>query len=193
MDKQRLYRMLNPKYQLDITKNFKLKVTLKNDKVKGNGLYAVEKIKKHKIIAYYKLKVFAEDDYVSPTDTRYTFTIFNQNGKPKDKLIGDIDDNSFPLPINRIPFFGPFINEPSSNQTVNAVANPNLKYNKINNTIGHYVIYSIYTIRDIEPNDEITIYYGDNYERNYNISISEDDKMNSDYHTLPNWNNCNIY
>jgi hypothetical protein len=36
---------------------------------------------------------------------------------------------------------------------------------------GDYLIYKIIASRDIEPNEEITIYYGEEYDRDYELSV----------------------
>ena len=59
----------------------KLKVTLKKDERKGVGLYATKNILKGEIVAYYKVKIFKEKDYISPTDSVYSFEVYRKNGE----------------------------------------------------------------------------------------------------------------
>lgn len=179
-------KILNIITQLNIVKRFNLKVTLKQDPIKGVGIYATANIKKDDIIAHYKIKVFDSDTYNSPTNSIYVFSILTRSGIVNEKLVGDIDEYSFPQPINNIPFWGPFVNEPSGKQTINAVFNPNLKFNyklykRRGIKKGDTLIYSIHAMRDIIPGEEITVYYGDEYKREYEINISDDDKSKCDY------------
>ena len=179
-------QFLNVNYHLDKTKRFNLKVTLKKDKIKGIGLYAIQDIMKGDIIAHYKLKVFNAETYKSPTNSVYTFAVFNRAGIPTEKLIGDIDEFSFPQPVNNVPFWGQFVNEPSCGQSINAVFNPNLRFNyKLHKRSGikhgDALIYSIHAMRNIKIGEEILVYYGDDYSRDYEINISNDDKKKCDY------------
>lgn len=180
---------------LDISKHltyankYPLKITLKHDAIKGNGLFALCDIKENEIIAHYKIKIFNAKTYKSPSDFRYSFSVFSRSGHSLEHLIGDIDYDCFPMPLDDIPFWGPFVNEPSGKQIINACFNPNLKYNykKYNRRgfrVGDTLIYSICSIRPIHTGEEITIYYGDEYERNYNINISDSDKQKSVYLNL---------
>lgn len=182
----KMKRMLSVDYQLNATKKYKLKITLKNTKDKGVGIFATEQIHRDDIIAFYKLVVFDAENYKSPTDNIYTFSVYNRNGTVNDDLIGDIDDTSFHQPINNIPFWGPFVNEPSPKQSINACFNPNLKYNyklyrRRGIKRGDSLIYSIFAIRDISVGEEINVYYGDEYERNYKVKVSDDDRRLCDY------------
>jgi hypothetical protein len=157
------------------SERYHLKVTLKVDKIKGVGLYAVTNIKKDDKIAYYKLRIYDARTYQSPTDFVYTFTVFTRSGRPIPELIGDVDQNSFPRPENGLPFWGPFVNEPSTSQQINAGFNPNLKYNyklchKCGPKKGDTVIYTLYALKDIARGAEILVYYGDEYTRDYDIS-----------------------
>jgi hypothetical protein len=167
-----LKQLLDINYQLKQTKKYKLKITLKIAKTKGIGLYATQIIKKGENIAYYKLRVCDNTKYQSETDFMYAFTIFTRSGRPIPELIGDIDETSFPPPVRDLPYWGPFVNEPSTNQDINAGFNPNLKDNykkcgKCGPRKGDLVIYTLYALRDIKVGEEIVVYYGDDYTRDY--------------------------
>lgn len=178
---------LDVAYQLNKNRSkYKLRVTLKTDAVKGIGLFATQNIAKHDIIAHYKIRVFNSNNYRSETNSIYVFAVFNKSGIPIEHLIGDVDEFCFPQPINNIPFWGQFVNEPSGDQHINAMFNPNLKFNyKTHNRCGFrqgdYLIYSLCAMRNIKSGEEILTYYGDEYERNYDINISDDEKRNCDY------------
>lgn len=156
----------------------KLKVTLKNHPIKGGALYAIKPIKKGELIAYYKIRLFRLDEYDSPTNNMYTFDVYTKSGNSSRKLIGDIDLTSFPDPINNIPFWAPFANEPMKNQKCNAEIDHNVKENYKNRKIakaGSVLIYKLVATRNIARNDEITWYYGDNYERDYEVFPEDSD------------------
>jgi len=180
---------LDISHHLTYAKKYQLNITLKHDDIKGTGLFAIRDINENEIIAHYKLKICNSKNYISPLDFRYSFAIFSRSGHSLEHLIGDIDDNCFPMPIDNIPFWGPFVNEPSGKQHINACFNPNLKYNykKYNRRgfkIGDTVIYSICSIRPINTGEEITVYYGEDYSRDYKINLSDDDKQKCVYNNL---------
>lgn len=147
-----------------------LSLTLKKTKDKGVALYATKTIKKGDVITYYKIKLFREKDYQSPTDFVYSFEVYRKNGDLYKRLIGDIDSDSFPLPIDNIPFWGPFANEPSQNQRTNADIEIDLESNYKNRNFslpGDVMVYKLVATKMIRPNDEILWYYGPNYPRDY--------------------------
>jgi len=167
-------KILDYKNILKSTPNKKeLKVTLKSSKRKGVGLYAVKDINKGEIIAYYKIKVFRKKDYISPTDYVYCFEVYRKNGKEYKRLIGDIDEDSFPQPLNGVPFWGPFSNEPSMGERSNSEIEIELdtNYKDRNYSVpGDHMIYSLIAKRKIRKGDEILWYYGDGYDRDYKAS-----------------------
>ena len=150
----------------------KLKVTLKKDKIKGTGIYATKPIKKGETVVYYKMTVFKHDTYKSPTNNIYTFTIYTAGGNPSNAFMGDIDLTSFPPPKDNIPFWGPFSNEPSGDQRVNAEIDTDQKYNYKNKKkakLGDSMVYSLIATRNIKPGEEVVWYYGEDYKRDYDI------------------------
>ena len=154
----------------------KLKIILKHDNIKGSGLFATKNIKKGELIAYYKMKVFDHRTYTSPTNYIYAFDIYTKTGRESKALIGDINLNSFPEPIKNIPFWAPFANEPSPNQKLNAEIDTNLKENYTNRAQikqGAFMIYKLVATQNIKPGEEITIYYGKDYVRNYELDINK--------------------
>lgn len=156
-----------------IKKNRKdLSIKLKKTKDKGLSLFATKDINKGDVIAYYKGKIFRTSTYESPTDGVYSFEVYKKNGEPYKRLIGDIDENSFPDPLDKIPFWGPFANEPSQNQRVNTDVDINLKENYSDKTFsspGEDFIYKLVATRKIRKGDEILWYYGKDYPRNYKV------------------------
>ena len=153
-----------------LIKGKKLLVTLKKDPVKGVGLYAREKILKGDIIAFYKIKVFLLKDY--ETDGVYSFEVYKKNGDEYKRLIGDIYEESFPDPIENIPFWAPFVNEPSKHQRVNSEIDINTEENYKDKRFispGDTIIYKLVATRKIRPGDEILLYYGKEYKRNYEV------------------------
>lgn len=174
---------ITPEYLelLDIDKILKrtkqlddLKVTLKHDEKKGSGLFAVKHIKEGETIAYYKMTVFNINEYTSPTNLIYSFDIYSIKGKECKNSIGDLDTGSFPPPLNNIPYWGPFVNEPSPKQKLNAEIDIDSESNYKNRKrikYGSHVTYKVIAKCDIKPGEEITIYYGKDYPRNYKINI----------------------
>jgi hypothetical protein len=151
-----------------------LKVTLKYDPVKKIGLYSTKHIKKGEVIAFYKLTVYNTNKYKSPTNNVYTFTIYNKNGNTLHKFIGDFNHKNIPEPIYDIPFWAQFANEPSLNQQINAEMNMNIELNYENrNTVqnGSTMVYVLEATGNIKPNQEILWYYGDDYERDYDVNV----------------------
>lgn len=150
----------------------KLKVTLRKTKEKGVGLFATKQIKDGEDIAYYKIKVFRKKGYKSPTNSVYLFEVYRQNGKSYKTLIGDIDKDSFPQVVNNVPFWAPFANEPTTCESTNSEIEIDLKNNyKTRNysSPGENMIYKLVATRDIEPGEEILWYYGEDYERGYEV------------------------
>ena len=150
-----------------------LSVALKRTELKGMGLYADKPIKKGDTIAYYKLKVFDTRNYTSPTDFTYAFSIYTKDGELIQNLVGDIDFNSLDRPINNVPFWGMFINEPSADQVINVEVDYNLDLNYKSGSelnTGDTIVYRFIATTDIEEGDEILWYYGKNYYRGYEIN-----------------------
>jgi len=153
-----------------------LKVILRHDEVKGTCLFTTQFIKEGEVVAYYKIRTFKQSIYKSPTNFIYTFSIYGPTGKKSENLIGDIDLESIPNPENNIPYWGQFINEPSKGQDINCEVDPdvNSNFKKIGRTRAKcdiYLIYKIIAKRDIEEDEELTFYYGDEYDRDYDLSI----------------------
>lgn len=174
-------KYINLDYQLSLHRNFDLNVTLAHDNFGGIGLFSTKKIKKGSLICFYRITVFDASTYISPTNNIYTFAIFNRSGAPYEHLIGDITIDSFCAPIDNIPFIAMFSNEPSKNQHINAYFDPNLRknyrmYDRRGYKYGDKLVYNLIALNNINPNEEILTYYGDDYERNYDINISQDDK-----------------
>lgn len=173
--------MIDIDYLMNAHRKYKMDVTLKRDRYGGIGLFSKRTIKANSIICFYRVTVFDENKYESITHNKYTFAIFNRNGIPYDHLVGDITPDSFCVPNNNIPFLGMFSNEPSQNQRINSYFDPNIKknykmYNRRGYKCGDQLVYNLRSLRDILPNEEILTYYGDDYERDYTISISQRDR-----------------
>ena len=163
-------KLLNIKEILNNTINSnKLKVTLKWSRDKGIGLFATKNIKQGELISYYKISVFNYKKYNSPTNNIYAFDVYNKKEKPLKSMIGDIDLNSLPAPFNNIPFWAPFANEASEeNSNAEMDIDTNFNYrnkNKIN--VGDNIIYKLIAKNNIKKGEEINWYYGPDYFRNY--------------------------
>jgi hypothetical protein len=150
------------------------KVTLKQIPNKGIGLISTQNIAKGEIIAYYKITVFSRNKYISPTNEIYSFAIYRKNGEEYKRIIGDIDETSFPPPQNGITFWAPFANEPSVGQAINAQidTNKNGNFFRLGRNyaqLGDDLIYNLVAIKDIPTGEEILWYYGGSYERDYQL------------------------
>ena len=156
----------------DVKNKKDLKITLKKTEEKGVGVFATQTIKKGETVAFYKIKIYREKDYESPTDSVYTFEVPRKNGEIYKRLIGDIYEGSFPLPEENIPFWGPFINEPSGNQRINTYIDFDLVRNYKDRTYsqpGDTIIYRFIATKMIRKGEEVLWYYGDKYPRNYKV------------------------
>jgi hypothetical protein len=152
---------------------YDLKVQLKEHPIKNTGLFAIKPIKKGEVIAHYKIGVYVYKGYTSPTNNVYTFNVYRKSGSDIKKYVGDINEHSFPLPINNIPFWGPFANEPSKGEVSNAEIDLNLDANYASRKTvkeGDTLVYDLVAIKNIKKGDEILWYYGEDYLRNYEVS-----------------------
>ena len=168
------YPFLDPSYIEQNTKGYeKLRVYLKKS-YKGVSLFAREPIKKGQIVSYYKIKVISERSKVKRVrDGIYTFNIYSKDDEKIKKYYGDICMESLDTPRRGIPFFGYFANEPSNGQVCNTRVDINLKENYSDREDvrpGDFMIYRLIALRDIAIDDEICWYYGDHYDRDYDIS-----------------------
>lgn len=165
--------MLDYKKILNNTKNKeKLSIELKETKEKGFAIFATKNIEKGDVIAYYKCMVYSDKDHESPTGSVYTFYAYRKNGQEYKKLICDIYEDSFPEPINNIPFWAPFVNEPSLNQKENSDIDLDLKTNYKDRNFtksGDTLTYKLVATRRIRPGEEITWFYGPDYKRDYKV------------------------
>jgi hypothetical protein len=165
--------IINHKTLLKNVKNKNnLSVTLKKTEDKGVGLLATKTIRKGELIAYYKVKVFKHKKYDSPTNCVYIFEVYRKNGEVYKTLMGDIDEESFPEPLDNITFWAPFANEPSKNQRTNAEIDINLSENYADRKFaveGDTMIYKLIASKMIRKGEEILWYYGEGYARDYTV------------------------
>jgi hypothetical protein len=170
-------KILDGKYVLSKTADKeKLSVTLKKTN-KGYSLFASKNIRKGKIIAYYKFKVYRSDRSHTPVNKgMYAIILYTKSGRFSNTFIGDISEECLEPPKRNIPFWAYFSNEPSFNQESNCFLDPNIKGNykdrkKIKE--GDYMIYRLIASSDIKQGEEICWCYGDQYERNYKTPCSQ--------------------
>lgn len=165
---------LDHDFLINNTPNYnKLRVYLKQTN-KGLSLFAREPIKKNHTISFYKLKVISERSKYKPVkDGIYTFNIYTKDDEKSKKYYGDICLESLDKPRRGIPYFGYLANEPSGNQSCNATIEIDLKENyKDRDELkpGDFVTYRLVAMKDIPKDEEICWYYGDSYQRDYEIS-----------------------
>jgi len=169
------YPFLDMSYLINHTKNYdSLKVCLKMTR-KGVGLFARTPIKKGNTVAYYKVKVISDRStkYKKVKDGIYTFSIYTKDDEKIKKYFGDICMESLENPRRGAPFFGYLANEPSNGQSCNVSVDTNLKDNYTDRDEvrpGDFLLYKLVALRDIPENEEICWYYGDHYDRDYEIS-----------------------
>ena len=169
------YPFLDMSYLINHTKNYdSLKVCLKMTR-KGVGLFARTPIKKGNTVAYYKVKVISDRStkYKKVKDGIYTFSIYTKDDEKIKKYFGDICMESLENPRRGAPFFGYLANEPSNGQSCNVSVDTNLKDNYTDRDEvrpGDFFLYKLVALRDIPENEEICWYYGDHYDRDYEIS-----------------------
>lgn len=172
-----MIKKLSYDYQTARHQNFDISVELRRNN-KGLGLYATKLINREQIVAYYKVKVY-ENDTTSEIGDTYKIGIMSKTGKLYKYLYGDLYNGSFSLPVKDIQtgiyvsFLAPFINEPTPNEKENVEIDFNILHNyarKNKSRTGEIIIYKFRAIKDIEPDEEILWYYGDEYCRNYEVN-----------------------
>ena len=109
----------------------------------------------------------------------------DNKGNEYEHIVGDIDksviisDNFYGPYINEPNLNGPYINEPINetinkpiNESINESINVEFRYiaNKNKLEVGDYYYYKIIATKDIQLGQEIFLYYGPNYPRDYEIN-----------------------
>lgn len=161
-------------FDIDCAKRYtnpNLKVELK-DGINGISMYATTPIKKGNIIAYYKFKVFKDENHRAKKKGRYSVAVQTKSGNFSRTLIGDISSSSLAMPKYDIPFWGYYANKPDNNNDKNAVLNFNNSqvYNNKNILkVGDYVVYKIIASRDIMPGEEILWCYNNVYNKIHGV------------------------
>lgn len=158
-------------------KNIDLKVELKKTDLKGTGIFAKKAIVKGEVIALYRLRVFRDETYKSPTNNMYSFAVYTKSKNESKVWLGDLVPESLQPPKRYkkwyVPFWAYFSNEPSPPQTTNAWIDMNTEenYKEIKRVReGDYLIYKLVATKPIKPGDEVVWNYGDAYgERNYDV------------------------
>ena len=166
-------KVLDHQYLLDSTPDQqRLNVTLRITPKKGVGLFATNPIRKGDIIALYKAKVYKYGVYHSETKWRYTIGVYDRRMYGIRSLIADVFDGSVPQPLNDVPYWAHFANEPSVGESSNAELDVNTKYNYRDRKAivpGDTVLYDLKATKYISPGEEIMWHYGTNYKRDYPV------------------------
>ena len=168
------YPFLDMDYVIANTKGYQdLKIEIRKTS-KGTSLFAREPIRKGNNIAFYKLKIIKERSKKPRVKGGiYTFSIYDKEGEKIKALTGDLCNESLEQPRRGIPFFAYFANEPSAGQKCNAHMDDSLKENyKDRETVdeGDFFTYRLLAMHDIAAGEEICWYYGDHYDRDYEVS-----------------------
>lgn len=166
--------LLDIDYILDHTKPplESLKVTLKKDPIKGTGLFAQKFIAKGETISYYKMRVYSQK-HPGPFGNMYLFFVYDRKEEDVNGVIGNLFEKSVPQPRRGIPYWAYFSNEPSGNQKSNSFIDINTRGNYRNRKkvkIGETIVYKLVAETNIHPGEEIVWCYGDDYDRNYQVS-----------------------
>jgi hypothetical protein len=155
------------------------KIDLQSHPVKGLGVVARQFIKEGEVLAYYKLEIFREEGYQSPTDFMYAFDVYTKSGNTSRTFLGDISLRTLDPPLweeslqEYIPYWGIFLNEPSPGQQPNVHIDMNLEENYRHRKrvqAGEFMTYVVMATEDIQPGEEVLWYYGSKYERNYPVA-----------------------
>jgi hypothetical protein len=162
-------------YVIKNTKNYeKCNVYLKRTK-KGVSVFARKPFKKGDVVAFYKFKIFKSyKSYKGVKNGTYLMTVYKKNKEIDMYLIGDICNESLDQPTeDGLTYYGYFSNEPSDGQTCNVYLNTDIDTNYKDRDVvkeGDFLTYRLVATRDIQPDEEICWYYGDEYPRNYEVS-----------------------
>lgn len=167
--------ILDPEYvQSHTPKDLPYKIKIKKAGKKGNGLFAKAQINKNEIIAFYKIQVFRDTDYTSPTNRMYTFAVYTLGENESKVWVGDLTSNSLEPPKiikkHYVPFWAYFSNEPTESQKPNSWIDMNTKENYKNRSRvkeGDTLIYKLIATKKIKPGKEIIWNYGESYQRDY--------------------------
>jgi hypothetical protein len=149
--------------------NKDVKVELKKGP-KGVSLFARKPIRKGNIVAYYKFKVYKDQQFKGIKSNMYSIAVYNKSGRMSEKFIGDIYGGSLSVPKRGISFLAYFSNEPSDDQEQNCELDLNLESNYRNRDRvkeGDTMIYKLVATQNISKGEEVCWCYSSSYERDY--------------------------
>jgi hypothetical protein len=155
------------KWLSDLTVRPEDKVCLKLDPIKGRTLMARKPIGVGEIVAEYRMGMYPRETHVSATDNVYIFTVYDCNGVELPDLIGDVYEHSFYRPKCHLPPpWACFANEAAPGQDYNSefICGQNDKRRR---AAGRELVYALAATKSIDAGDEILVYYGPDYERDY--------------------------
>ena len=110
-----------------------------------------------------------------PYKDMYHFTVSSKNDSEYSNIVGDLYKGSLPSPINNIPYWGYFANEPfygteRSNVEVDPQTYENFtKKGRTKIKEGDTITYAVVATRLIHPGEEILWHYGNSYSRSYKV------------------------
>lgn len=131
---------------------------------KGLSLFASQDIVLGETIAYYHTKIFTFNEVASKNEKyRVALNVF---GGTSDTFVADIYEDSLLEPINRISYLGYLANEPSPGQKSNCYL-----LGKNNWEEYEFICYKLIATKKIKKGEEICWYYGEEYERDYEIDL----------------------
>lgn len=167
--KQEMERIMQTKELVRHAKGHKLKIKLRTHPQAGRFVVATANIKKGSIVAYYQGMVFPER-LKGFDNSSYRFELPTAGGGFSRKYLIDIYLGSFPSPVRGVPFWGPFMNEPTLEKSENIEPRYNLPRNYRNKDAkkaGDIYIIDMVAIKNIKKGEAVTWCYGEEYGRKY--------------------------
>ena len=146
--------------------------TLFKDGSMGLGLRAVKSIRRHGVIAYYRMRV-SHIDKTEPNP--YLMSLHTFAGYVSKFFVGDVCEVS-PAPRRGIPFVGHLANEACNRASINAEYDSNhqgvyLTPKRKILRAGDIIDYKLVASRDIAIGEEVLVDYGPRYNRHYSSDL----------------------
>ena len=131
----------------------------------GRGVFSTSKIKKNVTVLYYGVECTLTEKFTNK-DQKYGISLYRKSGNKCYGSFGRLTKRCKELQIRRnIPFLGYLLNEATTPKAANAF----ILMKRCKKFVeGDIIVYSIKSIRNIHPGEQILIDYGRSYKRDYN-------------------------